>query len=119
MGKTVMVLFIPEPKVRKETAKPVRKHKDKTAYSRKAKHKTPDWGSFFVQRAKTEPNHFRSLLDGFGRAHGLTHIFCHILGGSPPRLTRRAKLCRTVRRVFPFSLTFRAWYGSGGGKESL
>ena len=31
MGKTVMVLVIPEPKVRKATAKPVRKHKDKTA----------------------------------------------------------------------------------------
>ena len=48
MGKTVMVLVIPEPKVRKSTAKPVRKHKDKTAYSRKVKHKTPEWGSFFV-----------------------------------------------------------------------
>lgn len=48
MGKTVMVLVIPEPKVRKATAKPVRKHKDKTTYSRKAKHKTPEWGSFFV-----------------------------------------------------------------------
>lgn len=46
MGKTVMVLVIPEPKVRKATAKLVRKHKDKTAYSRKAKHKTPEWGSF-------------------------------------------------------------------------
>lgn len=44
MGKTVMVLVIPEPKVRKSTAKPVRKHKDKTAYSRKAKHKTPRMG---------------------------------------------------------------------------
>ena len=46
MGKTVMVLVIPEPKVRKATAKPVRKHKDKTAYSRKAKHKT-EWGLFW------------------------------------------------------------------------
>ena len=45
MGKTVMVLVIPEPKVRKATAKPVRKHKDKTAYSR---NKAPEWGSFFV-----------------------------------------------------------------------
>ena len=52
MGKTVMVLVIPEPKVRKATAKPVRKHKDKTAYSRKAKHKTPEWGSF-LYRQKT------------------------------------------------------------------
>ena len=52
MGKTVMVLVIPEPKVRKATAKPVRKHKDKTAYSRKAKHKTPEWGSFFTPKVK-------------------------------------------------------------------
>lgn len=50
MGKTVMVLVIPEPKVRKATAKPVRKHKDKTAYSRKAKHKTPNGGLFLPQR---------------------------------------------------------------------
>lgn len=52
MGKTVMVLVIPEPKVRKATAKPVQKHKDKTAYSRKAKHKTPEWGSFFTSTVK-------------------------------------------------------------------
>ena len=52
MGKTVMVLVIPEPKVRKATAKPVRKHKDKTAYSRKAKHKTPEWGVFFYPKGK-------------------------------------------------------------------
>ena len=52
MGKTVMVLVIPEPKVRKSTAKPVRKHKDKTAYSREAKHKTPEWGSFFTPKVK-------------------------------------------------------------------
>ncbi len=52
MGKTVMVLVIPEPKVRKATAKPVRKHKGKTAYSRKAKHKTPEWGSFFTPTVK-------------------------------------------------------------------
>ena len=48
MGKTEMVLVIPEPKVRKSTAKPVRKHKDKTAYSRKAKHKTPPNGGLVV-----------------------------------------------------------------------
>lgn len=56
MGKTVMVLVIPEPKVRKETAKPVRKHKDKTEYSRKAKHKTPDWGSFLSEGLKWNPS---------------------------------------------------------------
>ena len=52
MGKTVMVLVIPEPKVRKSTAKPVRKHKDKPAYSRKAKHKTPPMGVFFYPKGK-------------------------------------------------------------------
>ena len=51
MGKTVMVLVIPEPKVPKATAKPVRKHKDKTAYSRKVKHKTPN-GVFFTPKVK-------------------------------------------------------------------
>ena len=79
MGKTVMVLVIPEPKVRKATAKPVRKHKDKTAYSRKAKHKTPEWGSFFTPKVKIWTNYFRLLLDVFGSALGLPHIFCHIL----------------------------------------
>lgn len=43
-NKTVMVLVLPEPRVRKETAKPVRKHKDKIKYSRKVKCKAPEWG---------------------------------------------------------------------------
>ena len=46
MGKTVMVLVIPEPKVRKATAKPVRKHKDKTAYSHQGEAQDPEWGLF-------------------------------------------------------------------------
>ena len=46
--KTAMVLALPEPKVRKETAKPVRRHKDKTKYSRKVKYKAPDWGPFCI-----------------------------------------------------------------------
>lgn len=49
-NKTVMVLVIPEPKVRKATAKAARPHKDKTKYSRKAKHKAPAWGLFLPQR---------------------------------------------------------------------
>lgn len=52
-NKTVMVLVLPEPRVRKETAKPVRKHKDKTKYSRKVKCKAPEWGSFFTPKVKT------------------------------------------------------------------
>lgn len=52
MGKTVMVLVIPEPKTRKAVVEPVRKHKDKTAYSHKAKHKTPRMGAFSYPRGK-------------------------------------------------------------------
>lgn len=51
-NKTVMVLVLPEPKVRKKTAKPVRKHKDKTKYSRKAKEKAPEWGLSRVRRSR-------------------------------------------------------------------
>lgn len=51
-NKTVMVLVLPEPRVRKETAKPVRKHKDKIKYSRKVKCKAPEWGPFFTPKAK-------------------------------------------------------------------
>ena len=41
MGKIVMTLHLPEPKVRKQSAKAVQYHKDKSKYSRKAKHKGP------------------------------------------------------------------------------
>jgi hypothetical protein len=41
MGKIVMTLCLPDPKVRKKTAKAVRYHKDKSKYCRKAKHKGP------------------------------------------------------------------------------
>lgn len=44
MGKTVMTLVIPDPKVRKPQPKAAQKHKDKTKYTRKVKHKAPDWG---------------------------------------------------------------------------
>ena len=46
MGKTVMTLVIPEPKVRKPQPKAAQKHKDKTKYTRKVKHKAPEWGPF-------------------------------------------------------------------------
>jgi hypothetical protein len=41
MGKIVMTLHLPEPKVRRKTAKAVQYHKDKSKYCRKAKHKGP------------------------------------------------------------------------------
>lgn len=46
MGKTVMVLVLPEPKIRKATARAERPHRDKTRYTRKVKHKAPEWGLF-------------------------------------------------------------------------
>ena len=39
MGKTLFILELPEPKVRKAQAPPVKKHKNKKLYSRKMKHK--------------------------------------------------------------------------------
>lgn len=39
MSKILMRLHLPEPKVRKATAKAEQKHKDKSKYSRKVKHK--------------------------------------------------------------------------------
>ena len=38
MGKVIMYLLLPEPKVRKHAVKAMRTHKDKTKYTRKAKH---------------------------------------------------------------------------------
>ncbi len=55
MSKTIMVLHLPEAKVRKKTAKAVQHHKDKTKYSRKAKHKGPrifPKGLFYFARTR-------------------------------------------------------------------
>lgn len=41
MSKILMRLHLPEPKVRKATAKAEQKHKDKSKYTRKVKHKGP------------------------------------------------------------------------------
>lgn len=49
-NKTVMVLVLPEPKVRKATARAERPHKDKTKYTRKVKHKAPDYGGFLLMQ---------------------------------------------------------------------
>lgn len=42
MSKIIMTLHIPEPKVRKKAVKAVQKHKDKSKYNRKTKHKAPE-----------------------------------------------------------------------------
>ena len=44
MSKILIRLHLPEPKVRKKTVKIEQQHKDKSKYSRKAKHKSP-WES--------------------------------------------------------------------------
>jgi hypothetical protein len=44
MSKIIMRLCLPEPKVRKRTAKAVQKHKDKTKYTRKCKHRAAESG---------------------------------------------------------------------------
>ena len=42
MSKVIMRLCLPEPKVRKRTGRVVQKHKDKTKYTRKCKHKATE-----------------------------------------------------------------------------
>lgn len=49
MAKIIMTLVIPDPKVRKPQAKAVQKHRDKTKYTRKVKHKAPEWGPCATQ----------------------------------------------------------------------
>jgi hypothetical protein len=44
MGKIIATLRIPESKVRRKTARAVLRHKDKSKYTRTAKHKCP-WAS--------------------------------------------------------------------------
>jgi len=44
MGKIIMRLHLPEPKVRKRAVRAVQKHKDKAKYSRKCKHKATENG---------------------------------------------------------------------------
>jgi len=60
MGKIVMTLHLPEPKVRKKTAKAGQYHKDKAKYCRKAKHKGP-WGEshgpFLFLRKRERSSH--------------------------------------------------------------
>jgi len=50
MGKIIMRLHLPEPKIRKRTVKAVQKHKDKTKYTRKCKHKATEIGGLMLYK---------------------------------------------------------------------
>jgi hypothetical protein len=50
MGKIIMRLHLPEPKVRKKPVRAVQKFKDKTKYSRKCKHKATVSGGLVCLR---------------------------------------------------------------------
>ena len=49
MSKIVMRLHLSAPKVRKRTVKAVQKHKDKTKYTRKCKHRPPVSVAYVLQ----------------------------------------------------------------------
>ena len=50
MSKVIMRLLLPEAKVRKHAIKAVQKHRDKTKYTRKCKHKATEIGGLmFLQ----------------------------------------------------------------------
>jgi len=44
MSKIVMTLHLPEPKTRKRAVRAVQKHRDKSKYTRKQKHKAIGFG---------------------------------------------------------------------------
>ena len=48
MSKIIMQLHLPEPKVRKRAVRAVQKHRDKSKYTRKRKHKATDPGGLFT-----------------------------------------------------------------------
>jgi len=53
MSKIIMCLHLPEPKIRKRAVKAVQKHKDKTKYTRKYKHKATEIGGLsFIQNTR-------------------------------------------------------------------
>ena len=60
MSKIIMLLHLPEPKIRKRAIKAVQKHKDKTKYTRKCKHKATEIGGLtvfkFWRTIKKQPN---------------------------------------------------------------
>ena len=51
MSRIVMTLCLPEPKIRKWAAKVVQKHRDKSKYTRKQKHRAIETGGLMFFRA--------------------------------------------------------------------
>jgi len=58
MGKIIMLLHLPEPKIRKRAVKAVQKHKDKTKYTRKHKHKATDFGGLMLYKVPAQTPKF-------------------------------------------------------------
>jgi len=54
MGKIIMLLHLPEPKIRKRAVKAVQKHKGKTKYSRKHKHKATEIGGLMFYKVSAQ-----------------------------------------------------------------
>jgi hypothetical protein len=65
MGKIVMTLRLPDPKVRKKTAKAVQFHKDRSKYTRKVKHKGP-WAKSHGPLSSPQTTHRNAAFTGKG-----------------------------------------------------
>jgi hypothetical protein len=52
MSKVIMRLHLPEPKVRKRTARAVQKHRDRKKYTRQCKHRAAGFGGLCVGAAQ-------------------------------------------------------------------
>jgi hypothetical protein len=70
MSKVIMTLHLPDPKVRKKTAKAVQSFKDKSKYCRKAKHKGP-WAETHGPFLFLQIAHGNAML--FGKGNLLFH----------------------------------------------
>jgi hypothetical protein len=65
MSKIIMTLHLPEPKVRRKTAKAVQYHKDNSKYCCKAKHKGP-WAESHGPSSFLQPTHRNVAFMGKG-----------------------------------------------------
>ena len=64
MSKTVMTLHLPEPKIRKRAVRAVQKHRDKSRYTRKRKHKAADTPAAFALIDAYTPMNYKLPYNG-------------------------------------------------------
>ena len=111
MAKIVMTLLIPDPKIRKPRTKAVQKHKDKSKYTRKTKHKAPEWGPFCCResaRRAAAPRQGQAKANFF---QSISPVKCS--GGHKSERPPRRPTQRAAQRAEPVRRTC----GPSGNRE--